>query len=327
MSVPRLGQKISLISKSAIRYEGTLAGIDAERNALTLSSVSLYGTEDRPAPSFVPPGHQTYDFIVFRGNDIKDLTVHQDNVNMPPADPAIVSASGPQPKGMPRAAPQAMPQPQMVQPMPQQTVSTGGGASYGGYGAGAQAAAAGGMPGIGGGGTVAPGYGGYGGAAPTAQQGAPMMQPAAGGGGGAYGGYGGAAGGMGGVQPMVMGMGAMPMAPMGGASYGGYGGGVQPQQRQQRQGGGQGGKGGGRQGGKGGKGGKGGGGKGGRAQRTGMEYAQAAGKKQQVGDFDFGAMHAAIAEQKKDGTQAAVQAAVQKKKAGAMYDSPRNEGK
>eukprot|EP01064_Diplonema_japonicum_P013274 TRINITY_DN2078_c3_g1_i1.p1 TRINITY_DN2078_c3_g1~~TRINITY_DN2078_c3_g1_i1.p1 ORF type:complete len:263 (+),score=56.51 TRINITY_DN2078_c3_g1_i1:106-894(+) len=97
MSVPRLGQKLSLISKSSIKYEGTLADINAAANTLTLSSVTMYGTEERPAATFVPKSDQLFEFIVFRGNDIKDLTVYPDS-NMPPADPAIVTAGPPRPQ-------------------------------------------------------------------------------------------------------------------------------------------------------------------------------------------------------------------------------------
>eukprot|EP01059_Diplonema_ambulator_P015747 TRINITY_DN2693_c0_g1_i1.p1 TRINITY_DN2693_c0_g1~~TRINITY_DN2693_c0_g1_i1.p1 ORF type:complete len:253 (+),score=79.34 TRINITY_DN2693_c0_g1_i1:165-923(+) len=94
MSVPRLGQKLSLISKSSIKYEGTLADINAGENTLTLSNVTMFGTEDRPAATFVPKADTLFEFIVFRGNDIKDLTVYND-ASLPPVDPAIVSAGPP----------------------------------------------------------------------------------------------------------------------------------------------------------------------------------------------------------------------------------------
>ncbi|KAJ9438584.1 Protein sum2 [Diplonema papillatum] len=95
MSSPRLGQRLSLISKSNIKYEGTLSNIDASQNTLTLANVTLFGTENRPSEKgFLPKSESVYEYIVFRGNDIKDLTVYN-NPNAFPADPAIVTAGPP----------------------------------------------------------------------------------------------------------------------------------------------------------------------------------------------------------------------------------------
>ena len=63
----------------------------------TSSAVRSFGTEGRPAPKAIPPRNETYEFIIFRGSDIKDLHVSampkastEDNVA--PQDPAILSA-------------------------------------------------------------------------------------------------------------------------------------------------------------------------------------------------------------------------------------------
>lgn len=60
--------------------------------SLTLS-VRSYGTEDRAAPKHIPPRNEVYEYIIFRGSDIKDLNVSEmPKAEEPPADPAIVSA-------------------------------------------------------------------------------------------------------------------------------------------------------------------------------------------------------------------------------------------
>ena len=54
-----------------------------------LFAVRSYGTEDREAPKRVPPRDEVYEYIVFRGQDIKDLTVISAESHLP-QDPAIV---------------------------------------------------------------------------------------------------------------------------------------------------------------------------------------------------------------------------------------------
>ncbi|KAI5697817.1 hypothetical protein M8J75_016003 [Diaphorina citri] len=87
--MPELGSKISLISKADIRYEGELFTVDPNECTIALSNVRSFGTEDREAQCPVPAQSQIYDFILFRGSDIKDIRVVQGQP-MPPNDPAIV---------------------------------------------------------------------------------------------------------------------------------------------------------------------------------------------------------------------------------------------
>lgn len=89
---PYIGSKISLVSKAEIRYEGFLYTIDTKHTTVTLSNVRSYGTENRDAPKFISPRNEVYEYIVFRGADIKDLNVSEGPKPNLPDDPAIITS-------------------------------------------------------------------------------------------------------------------------------------------------------------------------------------------------------------------------------------------
>jgi protein LSM14 len=74
------------------RYVGTLVEINSENSTVALENVMSYGTEERrTGKESFPASSELYDYILFRGSDVKDLRIEE-----PPKD-----ASPPQPPQMP----------------------------------------------------------------------------------------------------------------------------------------------------------------------------------------------------------------------------------
>jgi hypothetical protein len=94
--------RISLISKSDIRYVGTLVEINSENSTVALEDVKSFGTEGRRSgEDEIPPSGAPYEYIIFRGSDVKDLRIEETPKETKPApppvpnDPAILRVSQP----------------------------------------------------------------------------------------------------------------------------------------------------------------------------------------------------------------------------------------
>eukprot|EP00316_Scyphosphaera_apsteinii_P016431 CAMPEP_0119319730 /NCGR_PEP_ID=MMETSP1333-20130426/50169_1 /TAXON_ID=418940 /ORGANISM="Scyphosphaera apsteinii, Strain RCC1455" /LENGTH=376 /DNA_ID=CAMNT_0007326211 /DNA_START=21 /DNA_END=1148 /DNA_ORIENTATION=+ len=109
--VPYLNSHIVLISKSDIRYEGTLYTVDTTNSTVALQNVRSFGTEDRKKENPIPPSPEVFDYIIFRGTDIKDLHVCETPAESPAA-PTPEAAPPPAP------VPPAVPEPVAPPPPP-----------------------------------------------------------------------------------------------------------------------------------------------------------------------------------------------------------------
>ncbi|KMP04070.1 hypothetical protein CIRG_03761 [Coccidioides immitis RMSCC 2394] len=139
-----IGRRFNLISKSDIRYVGTLHEINPEASTIALENVISHGTEGRRGnPSEeIAPSASVYEYIVFRGSDVKDISFadeqkenQQAEPPQMPNDPAILGSSsrpGP-PQGAGRGQANHFPQPPRPAPpgFPQQPPFPG---YYGPYG-------------------------------------------------------------------------------------------------------------------------------------------------------------------------------------------------
>ena len=60
---------------------------------IVLFTVRSFGTEERACDHPVPPREEVYEYIIFRGTDIKDIHVCEPPPPTLPHDPAIVEVN------------------------------------------------------------------------------------------------------------------------------------------------------------------------------------------------------------------------------------------
>lgn len=89
---PYIGSRISLISRSDVRYEGTLYTIDPQESTIALQNVRNMGTENRRAgDERVEASPTVYEYIIFRGDNIQNIKlIDDDSDNVLIKDPAIL---------------------------------------------------------------------------------------------------------------------------------------------------------------------------------------------------------------------------------------------
>jgi len=85
-----IGSKISLISTSNVRYEGILWTIEPEESTIALKDVKCMGSEDRLAENKVAPSSRVYEFIIFKGENIKSMKLVQEEQPNVLDDPAVL---------------------------------------------------------------------------------------------------------------------------------------------------------------------------------------------------------------------------------------------
>lgn len=107
--IPYIGSRISLISKTDIRYEGLLFNIDTRQSMVALQNVRSFGTEGRRA-EHIPPSPQILQFATFKASEIKDLHVSEAAAPPPqmgygygPPPPMPQGGMAPHPPSMPTA--------------------------------------------------------------------------------------------------------------------------------------------------------------------------------------------------------------------------------
>ncbi|KFG26613.1 uncharacterized protein NESG_00764 [Nematocida ausubeli] len=88
--IKRTGRSIEMLSKSEVRYIGTLSAYDEARGTITLSKVRSFGSENRSAPVKIHHGTQIYEYIVFKLENIQSIRHNNEWVSIIDGSPVEV---------------------------------------------------------------------------------------------------------------------------------------------------------------------------------------------------------------------------------------------
>jgi len=94
------GEKVSLLSTSDVRYDGELYTADPSEQSIALKHVNCMGTEGRrTGDQVIAPSDCTYEFIIFRAVNIRDLWLEKSggqkiNLNKEVLEPLRSGSSG-----------------------------------------------------------------------------------------------------------------------------------------------------------------------------------------------------------------------------------------
>ncbi|CAF3321081.1 unnamed protein product [Rotaria socialis] len=96
MSRDFIGSKIAIITKSQIRYVGTIIGIDAQTSSILLGNVKCFGTENRAGPlTNANVTNTILPIMQFANSDIEDLKIvdEEQTPESPQQKPSLVAAT------------------------------------------------------------------------------------------------------------------------------------------------------------------------------------------------------------------------------------------
>jgi len=93
-----VGCRLTVLTKKDIRYEGTLFDLNKKNATVSLSEVRVHGTEGRAhaeGKPEIPPSDHLFKFLIFSGNDVKDLVVLNSPDDVVQHDPAVIAVNIP----------------------------------------------------------------------------------------------------------------------------------------------------------------------------------------------------------------------------------------
>lgn len=101
MNLTAKKRQFAIANRLPRSYVGTLHEINSDESTVSLENVRSFGTEGRKGrpEEEIGASDQVYEYIVFRGSDVKDLRIEEHpgiKENKPPTvpdDPAIVGVS------------------------------------------------------------------------------------------------------------------------------------------------------------------------------------------------------------------------------------------